>query len=74
MQKLLGFELAHVGINTQDAEDAKRQRRGLAFASGKAVTEFSGHTLRVRLRRWSREAILELWDILESTQEIWSAR
>ena len=42
MQKLLGFELAHVGINTQDAEDAKRTAERLGFLFGKAVTEFSG--------------------------------
>lgn len=42
MQKLLGFGLAHVGINTQDAEDAKRTAERLGFLFGKAVTEFPG--------------------------------
>lgn len=42
MQKMLGFELAHVGIHTKDAADAKQVAERLGFLFGKTVTEFPG--------------------------------
>ncbi len=42
VQKLLGFELAHVGINTLDAAEAKLVAERLGFLFGKEVTEFPG--------------------------------
>ncbi|SBW10793.1 2-dehydro-3-deoxyphosphogluconate aldolase/4-hydroxy-2-oxoglutarate aldolase [uncultured Eubacteriales bacterium] len=42
IQKMLGFELAHVGINTKDAEDAKQVASRLALLFGKSVKEFPG--------------------------------
>ncbi len=41
-QKMLAFELAHVGINTRDAEDAKQVATRLSDMFGKDVTEFPG--------------------------------
>ena len=42
IQKMLGFELAHVGINTKDAEDACNVAGRLGFLFGKTVTETPG--------------------------------
>ena len=40
--EMLGFELAHVGINTRDAEDAKQVAERLGGLFGKEVKEFPG--------------------------------
>lgn len=42
VHKLLGFELAHVGINTKDADEAKQVAERLSFLFGKTMTEFLG--------------------------------
>lgn len=42
MQKLLGFELAHVGINAKDAVEARRAAERMGFLFGKTVTESPG--------------------------------